>query len=30
MNDIELRTWRKYPCILEVSLKYPKRLTRFK
>ena len=26
MNDIELRTWRKYPCILEVSLKYPKRL----
>ena len=26
MNDIELRTWRKYPCILEVDLKYPKEL----
>ena len=26
MNDIELRTWEKYPCILEVDLKYPKEL----
>ena len=26
MNDIELRTWEKYSCILEVDLKYPKEL----
>ena len=26
MNKYELNNWRKYPCILEVSLMYPKRL----
>ena len=27
MKDNELTTWRKYPCILEVDLEYPKRAT---
>ena len=26
MNDKELTAWRKYPCILEVDLEYPKEL----
>ena len=26
MKDNELTTWRKYPCILEVDLEYPKEL----
>ena len=26
MDDKELTTWRKYPCILEVDLEYPKEL----
>ena len=26
MKDNELTTWRKYPCILEVNLEYPKEL----
>ena len=26
MNDRELTTWRKFPCILEVDLEYPKGL----
>ena len=26
MNDKELTTWKKYPCIVEVDLEYPKEL----